>query len=292
MAGWAGRDNAPDGIPILAFVGVLRGENRLSLATRERGRRMPAYRLEWISSFEAARQESLHAAAEAFFCSYPRGEYVLESRERYRVVLRRGKWVRRADGTLAPARASQFRIGDYAVYPMVLRVLILPRANGASVTLKHEVVTPAPLSPRSYEALSEMVKQEWAGFHAYSQQQPPVAEDGRQDKQAEDSLPDEPEAAQADTTPASPAAACPVEGEQPPFGLPAARSRTRRQLSAWWPASPTGIVAFCIFLVLCFFAPMLRRGAAFIDGVVCAGLWYFIVVLIRHFAVVRPSRNE
>ena len=71
---------------------------------------------------------------------------------------------------------------------------------------------------------------------------------------------------------------------------PPTSENTRPQLSPWWPASPTGISIFCTALVAAFFASTAVTGEP-ISGIVSAGLWYLIVICVRYFAVVAPSRK-
>ena len=74
-----------------------------------------------------------------------------------------------------------------------------------------------------------------------------------------------------------------------PYGLPVS-SNASVQLSSWWPSSPTGITLLCIMLVVSFFASTAVTGEP-ISGIVSAGLWYLIVILVRYFAVVAPSQK-
>ena len=62
-----------------------------------------------------------------------------------------------------------------------------------------------------------------------------------------------------------------------------------QRLSAWWPASVGGSIAFVLLLVATAGGGTMRAGPE--AGLISAVVWYALVILIRYFAVIRPSRR-
>ena len=87
----------------------------------------------WSHRFRAPPIAAIHEAAEAFFCSYPEGEYTLRTRERFRLTFVRGAWQVGSGGRLTPHPQA-----PAAERPILLRVLLQPRPDSLLITLKHE----------------------------------------------------------------------------------------------------------------------------------------------------------
>ena len=116
------------------------------------------------NEFEAPPIPSIHAAAEAFFCSYPQGEYTLQQRERFRMTFRRGRWERRSPTEIVPAAEAGDEPEDL---PVILRVLIQPRPDSLLLTVKHEAL-PGAVAPRARKKeLARRFRAEARDFQAY-----------------------------------------------------------------------------------------------------------------------------
>ena len=127
----------------------------------QRGQAGPA---RWSSRFRVARIDTIHEAAEAFFCSYSEGEYTLTMRERFRMTFHRGQWQRTAGGGLTPAGKADDDVEDM---PVIVRLLFQPRADSLSITVKHEMPLTAPLPAAVRKALANCFKKEVRDFQAY-----------------------------------------------------------------------------------------------------------------------------
>jgi len=120
--------------------------------------------VQWSGKFRTGRIETIHTAAEAFFCSYPGGEYTLGDRERFRLTFHRGPWHDQGGGQLVPVAYAGARPDEL---PLILRVVMQPRKDGLLITVRHEVIPPAALSRADRKALTRRFKREVAAFRSY-----------------------------------------------------------------------------------------------------------------------------
>ncbi|MGB2820664.1 MAG: hypothetical protein WBF17_06755 [Phycisphaerae bacterium] len=127
-------------------------------------RRAPRKPLRWSEEFLAAPIPTIHEVTEAFFCSYPRGEYTLEGRERFRLTFRRGPPPRDDDGQVVLSLRGDERPGEL---PVALRVLFQPRADALLITAKHEVHAAKSLGAVTRKKLAAIFRQEVRDYRTY-----------------------------------------------------------------------------------------------------------------------------
>ena len=118
----------------------------------------------WREQFLAARVEKIHDVAEAFFCSYDKGEYDLAEKNKFKLTFRRGPDPGGPDGQIVLSLRGEAPIGEL---PVVLRVLLQPRAGSLLVTLKHEVHPRGEMSARRRQTLTRLFGRELADFREY-----------------------------------------------------------------------------------------------------------------------------
>jgi len=126
-----------------------------------RRRRRPVV---WTGQFVAAPVETIHDVAEAFFCSYDSGEYVLQDKQRFRLVFHRGPAVKDGDEQIVLSLRGEEPIYEL---PVTLAVLLQPRAGSLLVTLRHEVYSRVEMSAKRRKRLSKMFDQELDRFREY-----------------------------------------------------------------------------------------------------------------------------
>ena len=118
----------------------------------------------WSGKFRTRRIDAIHTAAEAFFSSYSEGEYTLMGREKFRLTFHRGPWQDAGAGRLVPIAYA----GAYAhELPVILSVVMQPRANGLTMTVRHEVIPDSKLSREERKGLTARFKREVAAFRYY-----------------------------------------------------------------------------------------------------------------------------
>ena len=89
----------------------------------------------WEYQIEVAPYDKLMEVLEAFFASYPGGDYACERRERFRLQFRRGLWRKSLFGLgqLVPDRLAT---GEFSQWPTVVGVLARPAPTVFTVTLR------------------------------------------------------------------------------------------------------------------------------------------------------------
>jgi len=120
--------------------------------------------IRWSQEFLAAPIPTIHDVAEAFFCSYARGEYTLAGKERFRLVFQRGPAPREDDGQVVLSLRGDPSPDEM---PVLLRVLFQPRTDGLLITMRHEVHAGKGLSLPTREKLSAIFRREAKDFRAY-----------------------------------------------------------------------------------------------------------------------------
>ena len=118
----------------------------------------------WTEQFLAAPIESIHDVAEAFFCSYHAGEYVLVDKQRFRLTFHRGPQSSEQDEQIVLSLRGEGPIDEM---PITLRVLLQPRAGSLLVTLKHEVQPKAEMSAKRRKRLTRLFDDELEDFRGY-----------------------------------------------------------------------------------------------------------------------------
>jgi len=120
--------------------------------------------LRWSQEFLAAPIPTIHEVAEAFFCSYPRGEYTLAGKERFRLTFHRGPAPQEDDGQIVLSLRGDPALEDL---PVVLRVLFQPHADVLRITMKHQVHVGKSLGATTRKRLSALFRREMGDFRTY-----------------------------------------------------------------------------------------------------------------------------
>lgn len=99
----------------------------------------------WEYRLELPPYDKVVSVLEAFFASYPGGEYTCEKRETYRLCFRRGEWRKSlfGFGALVPARMAK---GQFHRWPVILQVLVRPSPTIFLVTVRYELYLPKSVS--------------------------------------------------------------------------------------------------------------------------------------------------
>ena len=127
-------------------------------------RRAARQPVRWSNQFRSAPVERIHDVAEAFFCSYARGEYTLVDKERFRLTFRRGRPAGDDDGRIVLSLRGDDEPDDL---PVTLRVLLQPRAGLLLITMNHEVTPRRSLGAIARKRLSKHFRREVRDFQAY-----------------------------------------------------------------------------------------------------------------------------
>jgi len=79
---------------------------------------------------------------EAFFASYPGGDYTCERRETYRLQFRRGEWKKGMFGLADYLVPAALQKGRFERWPIVVYVLVRPGPEVFLVTIRYELHLP------------------------------------------------------------------------------------------------------------------------------------------------------
>ncbi len=103
---------------------------------------MPATVYSWEYRIELPPYDKLMEVLEAFFASYPGGDYACERRERFRLEFRRGLWRKGmlGFGPLVPDRLIK---GRFNRWPVIVRLLARPSPAVYVVTVRYELHLPS-----------------------------------------------------------------------------------------------------------------------------------------------------
>lgn len=95
----------------------------------------------WDYQIDVPPYDKLMEVLEAFFVSYPGGDYACEQRERFRLEFRRGLWRRSllGFGSLVPDRLVK---GQFQHWPITIRVLARPAPDLYTVMIRYELHLP------------------------------------------------------------------------------------------------------------------------------------------------------
>jgi hypothetical protein len=106
---------------------------------------------------------------EAFFASYPGGDYTCERRETYRLQFRRGEWKKSlfGMGELAPHRMPK---GQFNRWPFIVYALVRPSPSTFLITVRYELYLPKSmpkLIPELQSTVNAYCRRELEDLAAY-----------------------------------------------------------------------------------------------------------------------------
>lgn len=98
----------------------------------------------WEYRLDMPPYDKLMEVLEAFFASYPGGDYTCERRERFRLEFRRGLWRRGllGLGQFVPDRLIK---GQFNRWPIIVRVLARPSPESYTITVRYELHLPSSI---------------------------------------------------------------------------------------------------------------------------------------------------
>jgi hypothetical protein len=97
----------------------------------------------WEYQIELPPYDKLMEVLEAFFASYPGGDYTCERREPFRLEFRRGLWKKWMGlGQLVPDRLVK---GRFNQWPVMVRVLARPAPSVYTITVRYELHLPSSI---------------------------------------------------------------------------------------------------------------------------------------------------
>jgi hypothetical protein len=131
----------------------------------------------WSYSLAVPPYDRLLAVLEAFFASYPGGDYNVDERDKYKLAFRRGLWKRSLLG-LGPQVPDRLVPREFAQWPVIVRVLVRPAPEVFTITIRYEVHLPRSvktLKPETQAAVHLHAMQELADLAAYLAQCLPLA---------------------------------------------------------------------------------------------------------------------
>jgi hypothetical protein len=99
----------------------------------------------WEYSMELAPYDKLIDVLEAFYVSYPQGDYECLKREKYKLTFRRGRW-RRAWMGFGDWIPDELVKGHFEQWPVIVRVLVRPAPSQFLITCRYECHVPKSVS--------------------------------------------------------------------------------------------------------------------------------------------------
>jgi len=95
----------------------------------------------WNYRIDVPPYDKLLEVLEAFFSSYPGGDYACEKRERFKLLFRRGLWRKSLFvlGELVPDRLVP---GQFSSWPLIVRVLVRPSPSIFSIAVHYQLYLP------------------------------------------------------------------------------------------------------------------------------------------------------
>ncbi|NLX22142.1 MAG: hypothetical protein GXY55_10835 [Phycisphaerae bacterium] len=123
----------------------------------------------WEYQISVPPYDKLVEVLEAFFASYPGGDYSCEQRERYRLEFRRGLWRKNllGLGALVPDKLVK---GQFNQWPVIVRVLARPSPSAYTITVRYELHLPKSvpgLLPAVQESVALHTRKEMDDLAAY-----------------------------------------------------------------------------------------------------------------------------
>ena len=95
----------------------------------------------WEYQIQVPPYDRLVEVLEAFFASYPGGDYTCERRERFRLEFRRGLWRKSMLG-MGPPVPDRLMKGQFNQWPLIVRVLARPAPSFFTATARYELHLP------------------------------------------------------------------------------------------------------------------------------------------------------
>lgn len=123
----------------------------------------------WTYRIDVPPYEKLVDVLEAFYASYPGGDYNCEHRDRYKLQFRRGKWRRSLMG-LGQLMPDFLAKGRFNLWPIVVRVLLRPSPEVFTTTIFYDLYLPRDIRSLSDEvqlSVDQHVRKELADLCAY-----------------------------------------------------------------------------------------------------------------------------
>jgi hypothetical protein len=95
----------------------------------------------WSYRIDVAPYDRIMSVLEAFFASYPKGDYQLEHKESYKLIFRRGMWKKSMFGLgdLVPDRLIP---GEFNQWPLIVRILARPSPEVYTITIDYQLYLP------------------------------------------------------------------------------------------------------------------------------------------------------
>ena len=123
----------------------------------------------WEYRIEVLPYDKIVEVLEAFFASYPGGDYACEQRERYKLRFRRGQWRKSLMGLgeLVPDRLVK---GQFSRWPILVHVMVRPSPEVFTITVRYELYLPKSvpaLIPTVQSSVDEHARQELTDLAAY-----------------------------------------------------------------------------------------------------------------------------
>ena len=123
----------------------------------------------WEYRIEIPPYDKVVDVLEAFFASYPQGDYTCERREQFRLEFRRGLWKKSylGFGQLVPERLVK---GQFNRWPILVRVLARPSPSVFTITVRYEVHLPKSvpsLTPEVQSSVNLYARKELDDLTAY-----------------------------------------------------------------------------------------------------------------------------
>lgn len=123
----------------------------------------------WEYRIEMPPYDKVVEVVEAFFCSYPGGDYSCEHREPYKLRFRRGQW-RRALLSLGRWVPRGLVKGRFDQWPIVLNLLARPSPRSYRLVLRYELHLPGSmpeLRPEVQSSVDQHIRHELEDLSAY-----------------------------------------------------------------------------------------------------------------------------
>ena len=123
----------------------------------------------WEYRIDAPPYDKLVEVLEAFFASYPQGDYTCERRERYKLRFRRGQW-RKSLAGLGPLVPDRLVKGEFNQWPIVVHALVRPSPETFMVTVRYELSLPnlvPALIPAVQSSVDQHARRELADLATY-----------------------------------------------------------------------------------------------------------------------------
>ncbi len=123
----------------------------------------------WEYQIRVDPYDRLMDVLEAFYASYPGGDYTRERRERYKLEFRRGLWRRSwlGFGELVPDRLVK---GQFNLWPVRVTVLVRPSPEVFLVTVRYVLFLPSSvpqLAPAVQSSVDQHARRETADLCQY-----------------------------------------------------------------------------------------------------------------------------